>query len=56
MSCGFNADLHQIGGLRALLPEKLINPARVALDNPGEHEPEKLATYLQTAAKAGRDG
>ncbi|OCT48389.1 hypothetical protein CLCR_04325 [Cladophialophora carrionii] len=42
-----------IGGLRSLLPDKLINPARVALENPGGYEPEKLATYLQTAAKAG---
>ncbi|KAJ9613993.1 hypothetical protein H2200_002129 [Cladophialophora chaetospira] len=43
----------QIGGLRSLLPEKLINPARVALDNPAQYEPEKLAIYLQTAARAG---
>ena len=43
----------KIGGLRSLLPEKLINPARVALDNPGEFKPERLATYLQTAAKSG---
>ncbi|EXJ54420.1 hypothetical protein A1O7_09759 [Cladophialophora yegresii CBS 114405] len=43
----------QIGGLRSLLPDKLINPARVALENPGGYQPEKLATYLQTAAKAG---
>ena len=43
----------KIGGLRSLLPEKLINPARLALDNPGQYEPEKLATYLQIAAKAG---
>ncbi|OAP54646.1 hypothetical protein AYL99_11094 [Fonsecaea erecta] len=43
----------QIGDLRTLLPEKLINPARVALDNPGEYEPAKLAAYLQTAAQAG---
>ncbi|KIW93144.1 uncharacterized protein Z519_05749 [Cladophialophora bantiana CBS 173.52] len=43
----------QIGDLRSLLPEKLINPARVALDNPGDYEPEKLAAYLQTAALAG---
>jgi hypothetical protein len=43
----------KIGGLRSLLPEKLINPARIALDNPGVYEPEKLAIYLQTAAQAG---
>jgi hypothetical protein len=43
----------KIGGLRSLLPDKLINPARVALENPGGYEPEKLATYLETAAKAG---
>jgi hypothetical protein len=43
----------KIGGLRSLLPEKLINPARVALDNPRLFEPEKLATYLQMAAKSG---
>ena len=43
----------KIGGLRSLLPEKLINPARFALDNPGNFEPEKLATFLQTAAKTG---
>ena len=51
---GGNADLHEkIGGLRCLLPERLINPAREALDNPGGNEPEKLATYLHTAAQAG---
>jgi hypothetical protein len=43
----------KIGGLRSLLPEKLIDPARMALDNPGQFEPEKLAIYLQTAAKTG---
>lgn len=43
----------KIGGLRTLLPEKLINPARFALDNPGGYNPEKLATYMQTAAQAG---
>ncbi|KIX96620.1 uncharacterized protein Z520_07886 [Fonsecaea multimorphosa CBS 102226] len=43
----------QIGDLRTLLPEKLINPARTALDHPGNYEPAKLAAYLQTAAQAG---
>ncbi|KAK5053216.1 hypothetical protein LTR84_002190 [Exophiala bonariae] len=43
----------QIGGLRALLPEKLINPTRFALDNPGGYEPEKLAAYLHAAAQTG---
>lgn len=43
----------EIGGLRTLLPEKLINPTRFALENPGRYEPEKLAAYLQTAAHAG---
>lgn len=43
----------EIGGLRALLPEKLINPTRFALDNPGGYEPEKLAAYLHAAAQAG---
>ena len=43
----------EIGGLRTLLPDKLINPTRFALDNPGGYEPEKLATYLQKAAQAG---
>ncbi|OAL36739.1 hypothetical protein AYO20_04071 [Fonsecaea nubica] len=43
----------KIGDLRTLLPEKLINPARVALDHPGDYEPAKLAAYLQTAAQAG---
>lgn len=36
-----------------MLPEKLINPTRFALDNPDGYEPEILATYLQTAAQAG---
>ena len=53
ISCDLLLTSVKIGGLRSLLPEKLINPARVALDNPGQYEPEKLATYLQTAAKAG---
>lgn len=43
----------KIGGLRTLLPEKLINPTRFALDNPGGYEPEKLAAYLHTAAQTG---
>ncbi|KAK5203580.1 hypothetical protein LTR41_010713 [Exophiala xenobiotica] len=43
----------QIGGLRTLLPEKLINPTRFALENPDGYDPEKLATYLQDAAQAG---
>ncbi|KAJ9623341.1 hypothetical protein H2204_011247 [Knufia peltigerae] len=44
---------NQIGGLRTLLPEKLINPTRFALENPNGYDPEKLATYLQDAAQAG---
>ncbi|KIW14765.1 hypothetical protein PV08_07550 [Exophiala spinifera] len=44
---------NQIGGLRTLLPEKLINPTRFALENPHRYEPEKLAAYLQDAAQAG---
>jgi hypothetical protein len=43
----------EIGGLRTLLPEKLINPTRFALDNPGGYEPEKLAAYLHAAAQTG---
>ena len=45
--------LMEIGGLRTLLPEKLINPTRVALDNPNGYEPEKLAAYLHAAAQTG---
>jgi hypothetical protein len=48
-----NADLPKIGNLRTLLPEKLINPTRFALDHPDSYDPEKLAAYLQTAARAG---
>jgi hypothetical protein len=36
-----------------LLPDKLINPTRFALENPTSYEPEKLASYLQSAAHAG---
>lgn len=43
----------EIAGLRTLLPEKLINPTRFALDNPDGYDPEKLATFLQSAAQAG---
>ncbi len=43
----------ELGGLRTLLPEKLINPTRFALENPEGYEPEKLAAYLQTAAQEG---
>ncbi|EXJ82398.1 hypothetical protein A1O3_06211 [Capronia epimyces CBS 606.96] len=43
----------QIGALRTLLPEKLINPTRFALDNPDGYDPEKLAAFLQGAAQAG---
>lgn len=32
---------------------KLVNPARIALDTPGQYDPEKLATYLTKAAAAG---
>jgi len=43
----------QICQLRTLLPERLINPARIALENPGGCPPEKLASYLQTTARQG---
>lgn len=43
----------QITALRTLLPEKLINPTRFALENPDGYDPEKLAVYLQDAAHAG---
>ncbi|KAI1612990.1 hypothetical protein EDD37DRAFT_329690 [Exophiala viscosa] len=43
----------QITALRTLLPEKLINPTRFALENPLGYDPEKLADYLQDAALAG---
>ncbi|EXJ81623.1 hypothetical protein A1O1_07688 [Capronia coronata CBS 617.96] len=43
----------QIGSLRTLLPEKLINPTRFALDNPEGYDPEKLAAFLQDAAQTG---
>ncbi|KIX04238.1 uncharacterized protein Z518_07792 [Rhinocladiella mackenziei CBS 650.93] len=43
----------EIGALRTLLPEKLINPTRFVLDNPDDYKPEKLAAYLQSAAQAG---
>ncbi|RVX68701.1 hypothetical protein B0A52_07587 [Exophiala mesophila] len=44
---------NQIGGLRTLLPEKLINPTRFALEDPSGFEPEKLASSLRTAAQTG---
>ncbi|KAL2433782.1 hypothetical protein ABEF95_010689 [Exophiala dermatitidis] len=43
----------QIAGLRTLLPEKLINPTRFALENPHGYDPEKLAAFLQGAAQTG---
>ncbi|KAK4936452.1 hypothetical protein LTR10_022669 [Elasticomyces elasticus] len=44
---------NQITTLRTLLPEKLINPTRFALENPLGYDPEKLADYLQDAAHVG---
>lgn len=43
----------KVSELRTLLPVKLVNPARIALDTPGQYDPEKLATYLTKAATAG---
>jgi len=44
----------RIPELRRLLPERLVNPALAALENPSRVSPETLATYMHNTVIEGR--